>query len=41
MPAETLALAERLKSVKAVEDMIVFDVAMSDAVKASVDKSWS
>lgn len=41
VPAETLALAERLKSVKAVEDMIVFDVAMSDAVKASVDKSWS
>jgi hypothetical protein len=41
VPAETLALAERLRSVKAVEDMIVFDVAMSDAVKASVDKSWS
>lgn len=40
-PPETLALAERLKSVKAVEEMIVFDVAMSDAVKASVDKSWS
>ncbi len=41
VPAETMALAERLKAVKAVEDMIVFDVAMSDAVKASVDKSWS
>ncbi len=41
VPAETQALAERLKSVKAVEEMIVFDVAMSDAVKASVDKSWS
>ncbi|MGH1573278.1 hypothetical protein ACRAWG_24705 [Methylobacterium sp. P31] len=39
--------AERLKSVKAVEETIVFDVAMSfdvarsDAVEASVDKSWS
>jgi hypothetical protein len=41
IPAETQALAERLRSVKAVEEMIVFDVAMSDAVKASVDKSWS
>jgi hypothetical protein len=40
IPAETLALAERLKAVKAVEEMIIFDVAMSDAVKALVDKSW-
>lgn len=39
-PAETLALAERLRAVKAVEDMLVFDVAMSDAVKASLAKSW-
>ncbi|WP_313901479.1 hypothetical protein [Methylobacterium sp. J-070] len=41
VPAETQALAQRLRGVKAVEEMIVFDVAMSDAVKASVDKSWS
>ncbi|MGH1574176.1 hypothetical protein ACRAWG_30475 [Methylobacterium sp. P31] len=41
MPAETQALAERLKSIKAVEEMIVFDVAMSDAVKTSVDKGWN
>jgi hypothetical protein len=41
VPAETQALAERLRTVKAVDEMIVFDVAMSDAVKASVDKSWS
>lgn len=41
VPAETQALAQRLRSVKAVDEMLVFDVAMSDAVKASVDKSWS
>ena len=41
IPPETQALAQRLKTVKAVEEMVVFDVAMSDAVKASVDKSWS
>ncbi|MCJ2094967.1 hypothetical protein MKK67_21045 [Methylobacterium sp. J-072] len=41
VPAETQALAERLRTVKAVEEMLVFDVAMSDAVKDSIDKSWS
>jgi hypothetical protein len=41
VPPETEALAQRLKSVKAVEEMLVFDVAMSDVVKASVDKGWS
>ncbi|MCJ2118944.1 hypothetical protein MKK65_20640 [Methylobacterium sp. J-001] len=41
VPVETQALAERLRTVKAVEEMLVFDVAMSDAVKDSIDKSWS
>ena len=39
-PAETLALAERLRTLKAVEDMVVFDAAMSDAVTCSLAKSW-
>ena len=39
-PPETQALAERLRTIKAVEDMVVFDVAMSDAVKGSLAKSW-
>ncbi|WP_267425903.1 hypothetical protein [Methylobacterium sp. GC_Met_2] len=40
VPAKTQALAERLKSVKAIEEMLVFDVALSDMVKASVGKHW-
>jgi hypothetical protein len=40
IPAETLALAERLKAVKAVEEMIVFDSVLSDIVKESVGKHW-
>ena len=39
-PPETQALAERLRAIKAVEDMLVFDVALSDAVLGSVDKVW-
>lgn len=39
-PPETRALAERLRAIKAVEDMLVFDVALSDAVLGSVDKVW-
>lgn len=38
--AEVLDLAERLRAVRPVDDMLVFDVAMSDAVKASIDKNW-
>ncbi|TXN78284.1 hypothetical protein [Methylobacterium sp. WL8] len=38
---EALALAERLRAVKAVADMLVFDIAMSDAVLMSFAKSWS
>ncbi|MGU3541057.1 hypothetical protein [Methylobacterium sp. A54F] len=40
IPAEVQALAERLRGVKGVEEMLVFDVAMSDAVLASISKSW-
>lgn len=40
IPAEVTALAERLKTVRAVSDMLVFDVAMTDAVLSSVAKSW-
>lgn len=36
----TQALAERLRAIKAVEDMLIFDVALSDAVLGSVDKVW-
>ena len=39
-PGETQALAERLRAIKAVEDVLVFDVARSDAVLRSVDKVW-
>ncbi|MFD0938369.1 hypothetical protein [Methylobacterium trifolii] len=41
IPSEALALAERLRSVKAVADMLVFDIAMSDAVRGSVAKGWA
>ena len=40
LPAETAALAERLRSVKAVQEMLVYDVALTDAVKDTVDKIW-
>lgn len=38
---EALALAERLRKIKAVEPMLVFDIAMADAVISSVAKSWA
>ena len=37
---EARDLAERLRGVKAVEDMLLFDIAMSDAVRSSVAKNW-
>lgn len=40
IPAETVALAERLRAVKAVHEMIVYDIALTDAVKDTVDKIW-
>ncbi len=41
IPAETLALAERLRAVRAVDSMLVFDIAMADAVTASLAKGWA
>ncbi|KAB1074919.1 hypothetical protein [Methylobacterium planeticum] len=41
VPEEARDLAQRLRQVKAVEDMLVFDVAMSDAVRSAVSKGWS
>ncbi|MCJ2013865.1 hypothetical protein [Methylobacterium sp. J-076] len=40
LPAETAALAERLRTVKAVQEMLIYDVALTDAVKDTVDKIW-
>lgn len=37
---EVIELAERLRAIRPVDEMLVFDVAMSDAVKVSVDKGW-
>lgn len=37
---EVLALADRLRSVRSVHEMLVFDMALSDAVKNTVDKIW-
>ena len=39
-PTEAQALAESLRSLKAVEEMLVFDVALSEIVKTSVAKHW-
>lgn len=40
IPAETLALADRLRPLRFAQDMINFDVIISDAVRSSVAKSW-
>ena len=40
IPAETLALAERLRPLRFAQDMINFDAIISDAVRSSVAKSW-
>lgn len=39
--AEVADLAKRLRAVKAVAEMLVFDIAMSDAVLTSLAKSWT
>lgn len=39
--AAVQTLAELLRSIKPVEEMLVFDVAISDAVKDIVDKHWN
>jgi hypothetical protein len=38
--SEILDLAKRLRTVKAVDEMLVFDVALADMVQATVDKIW-
>lgn len=39
-PAAVRDLAQNLRSIRAVEEMLVFDVAISDAVKDIVDRHW-
>ncbi len=39
-PPEVLDLAKRLRSIRPVDEMLVFDIAMTDMVKATVDKIW-
>ena len=41
IPTEALALAERLRGIRAVDDMLIFDIAMSDAVTGSLAKGWA
>lgn len=41
IPAETLALAERLRGLKVAQEMLVFDIAMTDAVRDAVSKGWT
>ncbi|KQT77698.1 hypothetical protein [Methylobacterium sp. Leaf466] len=41
IPDAARALAERLRAVKLAEDMLVFDIAMSDAVLNAVSKGWN
>lgn len=39
-PVETQVLAQRLRAVRPVAEMLIFDIALADAVVASVDKGW-
>jgi len=39
--AEVLVLADRLRGVKAAQEMLVFDIAMADAVRDAVSKGWT
>ncbi|MCJ2032957.1 hypothetical protein [Methylobacterium sp. J-068] len=41
IPAETLVLADRLRGLKAAQEMLVFDIAMTDAVRDAVSKGWT
>lgn len=40
IPTETLALAERLRHLKFAQEMLVFDIAMTDAVRDAVSRGW-
>lgn len=41
IPAETLMLAERLRGLKVAQEMLVFDIAMTDAVRDAIAKGWT
>lgn len=41
IPADVLLLAERLRSLRVAQEMLVFDVAMADAVRDAVGKGWN
>ncbi|KQO64021.1 hypothetical protein ASF22_21675 [Methylobacterium sp. Leaf87] len=41
IPETVLALAARLRGLRAAQDMLVFDVAMADAVRDAVAKGWT
>lgn len=41
IPATAIALADRLRSLKVAQEMVVFDVAMADAVRNAVSKGWT
>lgn len=41
IPAEVQLLAERLRSLKVAQEMLIFDVAMADAVRDAVSKGWN
>lgn len=41
IPTAALALAARLRSLKVAQEMVVFDVAMADAVRNAVSKGWT
>lgn len=41
IPETVLALAARLRGLRAAQDMLVFDVAMADAVRGAVAKGWT
>lgn len=41
IPADVLLLAERLRALKVAQEMLIFDVAMADAVRDAVEKGWN
>lgn len=41
VPPEVDALAERLRTLKEVREMLIFDIALTDLVLNTIDKAWS
>ncbi|NEU11037.1 hypothetical protein G3T14_02675 [Methylobacterium sp. BTF04] len=41
IPADVMLLAERLRPLKVAQEMLVFDIAMADAVRDAVGKGWN